>query len=204
MPASCPAPSPGVARRAASGCAGSPTGLRSAMLDQGYTEVEQAGPEVAVVLHFVDPDAARPVPAQERAHLRGRARRAAVATRRRAPHRLPAARAGVGEPVHHVEPRRRRLRRRLRHARAGHVRRRHQRRRRRVLLQDGVLPRRAARDVAAGDRERVHRRPAARAVRRRRDHPSDHACRASGSAHSTCCRPRSRSRRSCPPATSAT
>ena len=35
-------------------------GLRSAMLDQGYTEVEQAGPEVAVVLHFVDPDAARP------------------------------------------------------------------------------------------------------------------------------------------------
>src|SRR6478752_4532716 len=35
-------------------------GLRSAMLDQGYTEVERAGPEVAVVLHFVDPDAARP------------------------------------------------------------------------------------------------------------------------------------------------
>jgi ribulose-5-phosphate 4-epimerase/fuculose-1-phosphate aldolase len=35
-------------------------GLRSAMLDQGYTEVEQAGPEVAVVLHFVDPAAARP------------------------------------------------------------------------------------------------------------------------------------------------
>ena len=35
-------------------------GLRAAMLDQGYTEVEQAGPEVAVVLHFVDPVAARP------------------------------------------------------------------------------------------------------------------------------------------------
>jgi ribulose-5-phosphate 4-epimerase/fuculose-1-phosphate aldolase len=35
-------------------------GLRSAMLDQGYTEVEQAGPEVAVVLHFVDPAGARP------------------------------------------------------------------------------------------------------------------------------------------------
>jgi ribulose-5-phosphate 4-epimerase/fuculose-1-phosphate aldolase len=35
-------------------------GLRSAMLDQGYTEVEQAGPDVAVVLHFVDPAAARP------------------------------------------------------------------------------------------------------------------------------------------------
>jgi ribulose-5-phosphate 4-epimerase/fuculose-1-phosphate aldolase len=35
-------------------------GLRTAMLDQGYTEVGQAGPEVAVVLHFLDPDAARP------------------------------------------------------------------------------------------------------------------------------------------------
>jgi ribulose-5-phosphate 4-epimerase/fuculose-1-phosphate aldolase len=35
-------------------------GLRTAMLDQGYTEVAQAGPEVAVVLHFLDPDAARP------------------------------------------------------------------------------------------------------------------------------------------------
>jgi ribulose-5-phosphate 4-epimerase/fuculose-1-phosphate aldolase len=35
-------------------------GLRSAMLDQGYAEVEQAGPEVAVVLHFVDAAAARP------------------------------------------------------------------------------------------------------------------------------------------------
>ena len=35
-------------------------GLRAAMLDQGYTEIEPAGPEVAVVLHFVDPDAARP------------------------------------------------------------------------------------------------------------------------------------------------
>jgi ribulose-5-phosphate 4-epimerase/fuculose-1-phosphate aldolase len=35
-------------------------GLRTAMLDQGYAEVAQAGPEVAVVLHFLDPDAARP------------------------------------------------------------------------------------------------------------------------------------------------
>jgi ribulose-5-phosphate 4-epimerase/fuculose-1-phosphate aldolase len=35
-------------------------GLRTAMLDQGYTEVAQAGPEVAVVLHFVDPANARP------------------------------------------------------------------------------------------------------------------------------------------------
>jgi ribulose-5-phosphate 4-epimerase/fuculose-1-phosphate aldolase len=35
-------------------------GLRTAMLDQGYTEVEQAGPEVAVVLHFLDPANARP------------------------------------------------------------------------------------------------------------------------------------------------
>jgi ribulose-5-phosphate 4-epimerase/fuculose-1-phosphate aldolase len=35
-------------------------GLREVMLDQGYTEVETPGPDVAVVLHFVDPDAARP------------------------------------------------------------------------------------------------------------------------------------------------
>src|SRR4051794_25808491 len=30
------------------------SGLRSAMLDQGYTEVGSPGPEVQVVLHFVD------------------------------------------------------------------------------------------------------------------------------------------------------
>jgi ribulose-5-phosphate 4-epimerase/fuculose-1-phosphate aldolase len=30
------------------------------MLDQGYTEIDAPGPDVAVVLHFVDPDAARP------------------------------------------------------------------------------------------------------------------------------------------------
>ncbi len=35
-------------------------GLRDAMLDQGYTEVDTPGPDVAVVLHFVDPEAARP------------------------------------------------------------------------------------------------------------------------------------------------
>jgi ribulose-5-phosphate 4-epimerase/fuculose-1-phosphate aldolase len=35
-------------------------GLRTAMLDQGYTEMPQAGPEVAVVLHHLDPAAARP------------------------------------------------------------------------------------------------------------------------------------------------
>ena len=35
-------------------------GLREVMLDQGYTEVDTPGPDVAVVLHFVDPDAARP------------------------------------------------------------------------------------------------------------------------------------------------
>ena len=35
-------------------------GLRTAMLDQGYTEIDQPGPDVAVVLHFVDPDAAKP------------------------------------------------------------------------------------------------------------------------------------------------
>jgi ribulose-5-phosphate 4-epimerase/fuculose-1-phosphate aldolase len=35
-------------------------GLRAVMLDQGYTEVEAPGPDVAVVLHFVDPEAAKP------------------------------------------------------------------------------------------------------------------------------------------------
>jgi ribulose-5-phosphate 4-epimerase/fuculose-1-phosphate aldolase len=35
-------------------------GLRTAMLDQGYTEIDQPGPDVAVVLHFVDPNAAKP------------------------------------------------------------------------------------------------------------------------------------------------
>jgi ribulose-5-phosphate 4-epimerase/fuculose-1-phosphate aldolase len=35
-------------------------GLRDVMLDQGYTEVDAPGPEVAIVLHFVDPDAAKP------------------------------------------------------------------------------------------------------------------------------------------------
>ena len=35
-------------------------GLRAAMLDQGYTEMAAPGPEVQVVLHFLDPEAARP------------------------------------------------------------------------------------------------------------------------------------------------
>jgi ribulose-5-phosphate 4-epimerase/fuculose-1-phosphate aldolase len=35
-------------------------GLREVMLDQGYTEIDAPGPDVAVVLHFLDPDAARP------------------------------------------------------------------------------------------------------------------------------------------------
>jgi ribulose-5-phosphate 4-epimerase/fuculose-1-phosphate aldolase len=35
-------------------------GLRAVMLEQGYTEVDTPGPDVAVVLHFVDPDAAKP------------------------------------------------------------------------------------------------------------------------------------------------
>ena len=35
-------------------------GLRTAMLDQGYTEMPEPGPEVQVVLHFLDPEAARP------------------------------------------------------------------------------------------------------------------------------------------------
>ena len=79
-------------------------GLRAAMLDQGYTEVEQAGPEVAVVLHFVDPAGGAAVPAQERADVRRRARRAAGPARRRPSNRLPAARARAGEPVRDAEP----------------------------------------------------------------------------------------------------
>jgi ribulose-5-phosphate 4-epimerase/fuculose-1-phosphate aldolase len=35
-------------------------GLRTALLEHGYTEVDTPGPEVAVVLHFVNPEAARP------------------------------------------------------------------------------------------------------------------------------------------------
>ena len=35
-------------------------GLRTVMLEYGYTEVATPGPEVAVVLHFLDPDNARP------------------------------------------------------------------------------------------------------------------------------------------------
>jgi ribulose-5-phosphate 4-epimerase/fuculose-1-phosphate aldolase len=35
-------------------------GLRDVMLDQGYTEMDAPGPDVAVVLHFVDPEATRP------------------------------------------------------------------------------------------------------------------------------------------------
>jgi ribulose-5-phosphate 4-epimerase/fuculose-1-phosphate aldolase len=35
-------------------------GLRAVMLDQGYTEMPEPGPDVAVVLHFVDPEAAKP------------------------------------------------------------------------------------------------------------------------------------------------
>jgi ribulose-5-phosphate 4-epimerase/fuculose-1-phosphate aldolase len=35
-------------------------GLRATMLDEGYTEIAEPGPEVAVVLHFLDPEDARP------------------------------------------------------------------------------------------------------------------------------------------------
>jgi ribulose-5-phosphate 4-epimerase/fuculose-1-phosphate aldolase len=35
-------------------------GLRRLMLEQGYTEIDSPGPEVAVVLHFLDPEAPRP------------------------------------------------------------------------------------------------------------------------------------------------
>jgi ribulose-5-phosphate 4-epimerase/fuculose-1-phosphate aldolase len=35
-------------------------GLRTVMLDEGYTEIDTPGPDVAVVLHFVDPEAAKP------------------------------------------------------------------------------------------------------------------------------------------------
>src|SRR4029079_19711235 len=35
-------------------------GLREVMLDQGYLEVDAPGPDVAIALHFVEPDAERP------------------------------------------------------------------------------------------------------------------------------------------------
>jgi hypothetical protein len=35
-------------------------GLRAVMLAEGYIEIDTPGPDVAVVLHFVDPDAAKP------------------------------------------------------------------------------------------------------------------------------------------------
>ena len=57
-------------------------GLRAGHARPGVHRGRAApGPEVAVVLHFVDPRRGAAVPAQERAHVRGRARRA----RRRRP-----------------------------------------------------------------------------------------------------------------------
>ena len=144
-------------------------GLRSVMLDQGYTEVEQAGSRRGC-------RAALRRPGGGRGRIGARTRRPSSSrwpSCRRHPTTslrdgLSAARAGAGQPVRDGEPDWRRLRRRLRHPRARHVRRRHERRRRPVLLQDGVLARRATRDVAPGDRQRVHSRPARRALRGRR------------------------------------
>ena len=79
-------------------------GLRAAMLDQGYTEMAAPGPEVAVVLHFLDPDSARPY------------RRKAAPTFVVALAELPEAPVdilrtgypllvrGSGQPLHHGEP----------------------------------------------------------------------------------------------------
>ena len=132
-------------------------GLREVMLDQGYTEVDAPGPDVAVVLHFVDPDAARP-------YRRKNAPTFVVALAELdAP---PADMLRTGYPLLvrglanlcvMVSPSGRRLDRRVRHARAGHLRDRHRHRRRPVLLQERVLARRAAGVVAARDRQRVHR-----------------------------------------------
>ena len=144
------------------------------------------------------------VPAQGRAHVRGGARRAARGARRHPPHRLPAPGARPRQPLHHGEPGAGRVDRRLRHARAGHVRARHVVGRRRRLLQDGVLARRAARDVAARHRQRLRRPTSRPSSGTATTSPARSRAPASGSTRSTCCRPRSRSRRSCRHATSAT
>ena len=68
-------------------------GLREVMLDQGYTEVETPGPDVAVVLHFVDPDAAKPYRRKNAPTFVVALAELDAPARRHAPHRLPAARA---------------------------------------------------------------------------------------------------------------
>ena len=133
-------------------------GLRAVMLDQGYTEVETPGPDVAVVLHFVDPDG-----------------RASPYRRKNAPTFVvalaeldapPADMLRTGYPLLvrglanlcvMVSPSGDRLDRPVRDARTGHLRHRHRHRRRPVLLQERVLTGGAARVVAAGHRQRVHR-----------------------------------------------
>ena len=179
-------------------------GLREVMLDQGYTEVDAPGPDVAVVLHFVDPDAAAP-------YRRKNAPTFVVALAELdAP---PADMLRTGYPLlvrglanlcvmvspsgDGPSPQFVTLEQGTYAIDTGD-------RRRSVLLQERVLARRAAGVVAARDRQRVHHRPARRAARRRRRDPPDHAAPASASRRSTCSRRRSRSRRSSPTATCAT
>ena len=114
-------------------------GLRAAMLDQGYTEVPKAGPEVAVVLHFLDPANARPYRRKNAPTFVVALAELDAPPDRPPPHRLPAARARPGQPVRDGQPGARGIGGPLRHPRAGHVRDRHRRRRRPVLLQDRVL-----------------------------------------------------------------
>ena len=173
---SCPARSPGAARPPASACAGSPTGCARRCSTRATPRSHQAGPEVAVVLHFLDPANARP-------YRRKNAPTFVVALAELdAPPSdvlrtgLPAARAWPRQPLRDGEPDRRRLLAQFVTLEQGTYAIDTTRRRRRVLLQVGVLARRAARDVAPRDRERVHLRPRARALGRRRHHPSDHAC----------------------------
>ena len=133
-------------------------GLRAAMLDQGYTEVDTPGPDVAVVLHFVDPSCAR---SRTGARTRPRSWSRWPSSTRRPTDMLrtgyPLLVRGLANLCVMVSPSGPRLDRTVRDPRAGHVRDRHRHRRRPVLLQERVLAGRAAGVVAAGDRQRVHR-----------------------------------------------
>ena len=143
-------------------------GLRRLMIERGYHEHPEPGPEVQVVLNRIDPERPRPVPAQIGADVRRRPRRRRHAARRRAARRLPAAGAGARQPGRDGE-RGRRARCALRDPRAGHV--------RRAAQGDddeffaGVFermePLASSRLVIANE---FLRRPGARAVGRRRAH----------------------------------
>jgi hypothetical protein len=52
------------------------SGIAQAMTNAGYEQLDRPGPDTNVVLHAVDADAPRPLPAQGGAHIRHRDRRA--------------------------------------------------------------------------------------------------------------------------------